>query len=81
MSETAPEQASTKAEPKASSKEVFFRNPNFADQVLSVPADKAEEYKEAGWERVKRDDEDSVREQAVAAPVAYRRHFGTSLVP
>lgn len=76
--------AETNAEPteaKASSREVFFRNPNFADQVLSVPADKADEYKEAGWERVKRDDEDSVRGQAVSAQTTHQRHFGTSLVP
>lgn len=72
---------SAAAEPTAKASDVLFQHPSFPDQVLTVPSDKVNEYNEAGWERVKRDDEKALREKAVPAPTVYQRHFGPSLVP
>ena len=73
MSESAPEQSS--------GKDVLFRNPSIKEeQILIVPADKVEDYKDAGWERVKRDDEAALRSKAVPAPRVHKLHFGDSIV-
>lgn len=73
--------AETPAAEQGNTKEVLFRNPNFPNQpAIIVPGPKVSEYVEAGWERVKRDDEAEARETAVAAFETHKRHFGTSIV-
>ena len=73
--------ASTAANEGDSSNDALVRHPTWKDQVLSIPFEKVREYEEAGWELVKDDEDEGLRNKAVPSGRAYRHHFGLSSTP
>jgi len=74
----APVEVPASAAEEASAEDALVQHPTFEDQVLSIPADKLDEYKDAGWKPVKGE---KYQAKAVPSGRTYRHHFGLSSTP